>query len=626
MTFYSNYHFQLVSVIEDWYDFLYFEFNGLSSLFSWLPVVQLLFVAFFVLILTIFLPIGAQLSQIIYRVLASSLFIVLLGSVYDVVPRFSKKVTNFIWAENETIGVPYFADKLHEHDLGLFKSIDILLEFYSPESSFKTLNGGYILADPLFSHFFLLFSLSIATLFLYSISSGRSVWPSGEVEFPILVLLLVSTSLALLHVERLIDLVILLEIATLGTYVLVGYERINRFSALAGIQYLIIGTLPSAALILAVALIYKGWGGLTFHELDLLTSASEAAVKLPLDSYGLKVYDPKYQFTIVPAWAHIEKDLFERIGIFNYLGTDKTILISLPSDYTTSSSNFFAPSSYSYLSVLAAILVRFNLFFKLTAAPFHFWAPSVYGNAPLASVTFVSILSKAFVLAIRVKLIWTFFHLIRLVRVPLLLLVAVLSVFGGTIGAMVEQYTKRFYVYSSMGHVGFMLAGISFLYLSGLGAQFHYLAIYILTSYAMWFFLMVLGPSATHLVHFSRLKEYPQLGIFLTFLLFSISGLPPLAGFYVKLDIFITLLESSRFYTAYFLYFFSVVSFFYYLRLIKIFFFDGNEIDTQSTWEVLKPKPILWLLAFLTLTILLYGIFVERSLLLSQIEILSSLV
>ena len=613
-------------ILADWYDFFYFELKNLALPFSWLPVVQLLFVACFILRITIFLPSGPHLSQIIYRVIASSLFRIILTSVYDVVPRFLKKISNFLWIESKGIGIPHFETNLHEYDQSLFKSIGLETQAFTSETAFGALNGEYMLSDPLYSHFFLLFSLVLASVFIYSISHGRSVWPTGEVEFPILTLLLVSTSLALLHVERLIDLVRLLEIATLGTYVLVGYERNNRFSALAGVQYLIIGTLPSAALILAVALIYKSWGGLTFHELDLLANVSDAEPNLPLTTYNLSVYDPKYQFALVPWWLEdCSQIIFEEENFIGLLKSDKSRIVSLPDFWHYANLAALNSSAYTYISVLAALLVRFNLFFKLTAAPFQFWAPSVYGNAPLASVTFVSILSKVFVLAIRVKLLWTFFHAIRLVVVPLLLIVAVLSVFAGTLGALIEQNTKRFYVYSSRGHVGFILAGVSFLYLSGIGAQFHYLAIYILTSYARWFFLLVLGPSATHLVHLSRLKDYPQLGMFLTFLLFSISGLPPLAGFYVKLDIFIVLLESSRFYTAYALYFLSVVSFFYYLRLIKIFFFDNNN-STVTSWEVLKPKPVLWLLCTLTLTILLYGIFVERSLLLAQIEILSALI
>jgi len=605
-----------VASLTDNHDFFYFELKNLALVFSWLPIIQILFAAFFILIIAVFLPISAQLSRLIYRVTSFSLFIVFLTSVYDVVPRFVKNISHFLSVGFQN-GLPSFESSLHEYDQETFGLRDLEFKTFTLESTYNELNGSLTLADPLYSHFFLFFGLAVVLLFVYSISHGRSVWPLGEVEFPILVLLLSATSLALLHVERLIDLVRLLEIATLGTYVLVGYERINRFSALAAVQYLIIGTRPSAALILAVALIYQGWGGFTFHELDLLTATANSALQLPIEFYNLSTFDPAYINVVIP-------DQMAELGVQTAKKTS-SLVFNAPQHFDYNYLQTPELTSYEYIPVLASILVIFNLLFKLTAAPFHFWAPSVYGNAPLAAVTFVSILSKVFVLALIAKLLWTFFHAVQLVVIPLLLLVAVLSVFGGTLGAMIEQRVKRFYVYSSRGHVGFRLAGISFLYLSGLSAQFHYLAIYILTSYAMWFFLMILGPSATHLVHFSRLKDYPELGIFLTFLLFSRSGLPPLAGFYVKLDIFRTLLEGSRFYTAYALYFLSVVSFFYYLRLIKIFFFDSISVSLDSEWDIVKPKSLLWLLSFLTLTILLYGIFVERSLLLTQREALSAL-
>lgn len=608
--------------LDDTHDFYYVELKKLATVFSWLPVIQILFVAFFILIRAVFRPTSAQLSRLIYRVTSFSLFIILLTSVYDVVPRFVKTRSYFVWGPKN---VKYFESYLREYQQSICAEHGLPHDPFAPDAAYSELNASYTLADPLYSHFFLFFGLRVVLLFVYSISHGRSVWPLAEVEFPILVLLLSATSLALLHVERLIDLVRLLEIATLGTYVLVGYERINRFSALAAVQYLIIGTLPSAALILAVALIYQGWGGFTFHELDLLVSTAASIPELPVEPYITKSYDPAFVNSASTALEYSQyNSSINKLITTSYFVIAQDIAPIIPYGVLGSDIGPLT-QAYEYIPVLAAILVRFNLLFKLTAAPFHFWAPSVYGNAPLASVTFVSILSKVFVLALVAKLFWTFFHSLQLVLVPLLFLVAILSAFAGTLGAIIEQRTKRFYVYSSMGHVGFMLAGVSFLYLSGLSAQFHYLAIYILTSYARWFFLLILGPSATHLVHFSRLKDYPELGMFLTFLLFSRSGLPPLAGFYVKLDIFITLLEGSRFYTAYALYFLSVVSFFYYLRLIKIFFFDSNEIALSSDWVVVKPKSLLWLLSFLTLGILLYGIFVERSLLLTQREFLSAL-
>lgn len=612
--FYNNY-WDYLRTVESYYN----ELKDLATIFSWLPLIQIRFLALFVLALAVFLPAGPELSRRVLRTLGASLFRIFLISVYDVVPRFAKPGYFIKWTQFKHT---YLGEDIIQtngrHLLGGDEIINTpVTEGYVWE--IPGLTDHFILADPLYSHLFLGFAILVINLLIFSISEGRSVWPSGEIEFPLLVLLLGGASIAILHVDRLIDLVRLLEIATLGIYVLVGYERTNRFSALAAVQYFILGTIPSAALILSVALIYQAWGGLTFHELERLTSTAGVELPTPALAYttgGHNAVDLTHPKLLIPS-------LFEDLSVQKSKEFSFAINFS-PRD----SANFrqqFSSTNYSYLPRLATCLIFFNLLFKLTAAPFHFWAPSVYGNAPLATVTFVSILSKAFVLAIRAKLLWTFFFRIRLLAVPLLLIVSILSAFGGILGAMVEQRAKRFYVYSSRGHVGFRLAGLSFLYLSGLGAQFHYLAVYIVTSYAIWFFLRVLGPSATHLVHFARLKQYPELGIFLTFLLFSISGLPPLAGFYAKLDVFIALLESSHFFIAYLLYFFSVASFFYYLRLIKIFFFDSNARMADEKWETFAPKPLLWLLSFLTLAILLYGIFVERPLLLSQREALASL-
>lgn len=226
----------------------------------------------------------------------------------------------------------------------------------------------------------------------------------------------------------------------------------------------------------------------------------------------------------------------------------------------------------------ALFFLFFNLLFKLTAAPFHVWAPSVYGKAPLASVTFLSIYSKTRVLFLLFKLLTTFLHSFSFFTLIFLIFCGVLSIFVGRVGAFSEKLIKRFFVYSSRGHVGFRLIGLSLTTLEGASSRFHYLAVYILSSFVRWFLLLTMSRSKTHLSHFAELKNTdPFLALIFAFLVFSMSGIPPLGGFFIKLDVLGALLDTSHFFTNYILFFFTVASFFYYLRVIKILFFDAQD-------------------------------------------------
>jgi NADH:ubiquinone oxidoreductase subunit 2 (subunit N) len=109
----------------------------------------------------------------------------------------------------------------------------------------------------------------------------------------------------------------------------------------------------------------------------------------------------------------------------------------------------------------------------------------VYGKAPIASVTFLSIFSKAMVFFFIFKLIFTVFYPFRGILTPLFLFCSVITVLFGMIGAFSEKVIKRFFVYSSMGHVGFMLIGLGLSSLEGASATFHYLPVYILSSFLM---------------------------------------------------------------------------------------------------------------------------------------------
>ena len=273
--------------------------------------------------------------------------------------------------------------------------------------------------------------------------------------------------------------------------------------------------------------------------------------------------------------------------------------------------SFFFELNYDniFLSTyLVIIFLLINLSFKITAAPFHFWAPSVYGGSPLPTITFLSVFSKLTIIFLFINLFLSVFEHLKFIWQPILFFLGVLSIIISIIGAFSEKVFKRFFIYSSIGHVGFMVLGIGVLNYSGIQGAIDYLILYIISSFIVWFIVMHLTKKTTHLISFKGLSfNYPTLSLILVIALFSISGLPPMGGFFVKFEIFYSLINSSQYFIAYVLFILTVFSFFYYLRLIKIIYFEENKtIKKNKNLNDIKLRLISILIFVLPLYILLF--------------------
>lgn len=249
-------------------------------------------------------------------------------------------------------------------------------------------------------------------------------------------------------------------------------------------------------------------------------------------------------------------------------------------NYIQESIYYTNSSLYIYLTL---IFILVNLCFKLTAAPFHVWAPSVYGGSPLATLTFLSIFSKLTIIFFTMWLFLNTLDSLKNIWQPVILIISFLSVICSILGAFSEKIFKRFFVYSSIGHVGFMLIGIAVLNLDGIKGTIDYLILYIISSFLIWFILLHLSKKTTMLVNLKGLSfNQPMLSLIFSITIFSLSGIPPFGGFFVKYEIFYSMINSSLFYFAYILLLLTVVSFFYYLRLIKIIFFEQNKTFVKN--------------------------------------------
>ena len=470
---------------------------------------------------------------------------------------------------------------------------------------------------------FVVYSTIIIMIFFYGIAE-RFFFSKRQIrEFALLVLSIHIGGLFVLHQNIFRDLLISLERVTLASYVLVTFERYNRFSTYAGIQYFIIGSFPTVRIIIGFSLLYQQTGSFVIQDIDLFfNNINPQYISIELNTRS-SIFNNQLNF--------YEKNIFMNTNIWYYIKENQFFISNNMFIYIESIVSKINP--ITSIALIGLIFILFNLLFKLTAAPFHLWAPSIYGKAPIVTTTYLSIYSKIRIFFFLFKIRTTFFHAFSSITFNFILFCGIFSVFIGRIGAFTEKLIKRFFVFSSRGHVGFRLASISLSTIEGYSARFNYLIIYALSSFLRWFLLLTRGRDKHHLIHFVILKkEEPLLALIFAFLIFSRSGIPPLGGFFIKLDMLAVLLDNSHYLVNYILFFFTVSSFFYYLRIIKIIFFDDkfytNNINNfnNNTYiynEIPKYIGRLFIRIFIFIILRFYLFIIQKPILIAQIDLIS---
>jgi len=228
--------------------------------------------------------------------------------------------------------------------------------------------------------------------------------------------------------------------------------------------------------------------------------------------------------------------------------------------------------------VIGMVFVLAGLAFKVSAVPFHMWTPDVYEGAPTPVTTFFTIAPKvaAFALFMRV-LIGPFGPLIADWQ-QIIWLVAVASMALGALAAIWQSNIKRLLAYSSIGHVGYALVGLGAGTESGVRGVLVYLAIYIAMSAGAWCCVLVMRRGNRMVEGIDELaglsRTQPAVALAMALLMFSMAGIPPLAGFFAKLYVFMAAVEAGLYALAVIGVLASVISAYYYLRIIKLMYFD----------------------------------------------------
>lgn len=329
-----------------------------------------------------------------------------------------------------------------------------------------------------------------------------------------------------------------IEIQSICLYGLVALNKGSGYGSEAGIKFFILGAFSSGILIYGISLIYGSIGSTNLFSLYSV----------------LLTIKPEISF------------------------------MTLLSECASTSFCF------NLKLILGILLLFIGLLFKITAVPFHMWAPDVYEGAPITVIIFLATVPKIAVFFYIAKLTGYFLISVPYLWEPLFISSGILSVIIGTLMAVRQYKVKRFIAYSSITHMGYILLCLSSGTFNGLTFSLIYLVVYIFTILNMWGILLVIENNYGHKLE--SLSDWggifhtnKTLGLHLGVTLFSLGGLPPFAGFFSKYFLLKSMLNSDMYIIVLLLIIFSLLSIYYYVNIIKIVFFDS-----KAKFPVIKEK------------------------------------
>ena len=279
----------------------------------------------------------------------------------------------------------------------------------------------------------------------------------------------------------------------------------------------------------------------------------------------------------------------------------------------TGSTNFNIISENLYEfnvgAVFGIVFILAGLSFKISAVPFHMWAPDVYEGSPTSVTLLFSVVPKIAALTIFIRFLYIPFINVIDQWQAILIFISISSMIFGAVAAIGQKNIKRLMAYSSIGHMGYILAGLTTGTNEGIQSSIIYLSIYIFMNIGIFSCIFMMKRENIFYENIEDLsglsKNHPIIAICMLLLLFSLAGIPPLAGFFAKFYIFMAVLKSEMYFLAIIGLSTTVISAYYYLRIIKIMYFDEatKPFDIQYSYGI---KFTLFLTTIVTLFYFLY--------------------
>jgi NADH-quinone oxidoreductase subunit N len=231
--------------------------------------------------------------------------------------------------------------------------------------------------------------------------------------------------------------------------------------------------------------------------------------------------------------------------------------------------------------IIGIVFVCSGIAFKVSAVPFHMWTPDVYEGAPTPVTAFFALAPKVAAIALAVRFLIVGFGDIAFDWQQIIIFLSIASMVFAAFAAIAQKNIKRLMAYSSIGHVGYALIGLACGTPQGISSLVIYLSIYLIMNIGVFSFILSMKNKGEYYENISDLsglyKTHPYYSVIITILMFSLAGIPPLAGFFGKFYIFIAAIESNLLLLAIVGILASVIGAFYYLRIIKVIYFDESK-------------------------------------------------
>ncbi len=241
-------------------------------------------------------------------------------------------------------------------------------------------------------------------------------------------------------------------------------------------------------------------------------------------------------------------------------------------------------------ALIGMVFILAGLAFKVSAVPFHMWTPDVYEGAPTSVTAFFALVPKLAALGLIARLVFEPFYPLQDDWVQIIWILSAASMLVGAFAGLRQDNIKRLLAYSSIGNMGYALMGLAAGTMAGLSGLIFYMAVYMIMTAGTFAVILSMRRQDVNLEKISDLaglsQHMPKLAYILAILMFSMSGIPPLAGFFGKFVIFQSVMESHLYVLAVIGVLTSVVSAYYYLRVIKVMFFDtpAEPYDGHISW------------------------------------------
>lgn len=378
-------------------------------------------------------------------------------------------------------------------------------------------------------------SIAIISIFCFLMIQGYlNVQKINYFEYIILILFALLGIFFICSSNDLITAYLAIELQSLSFYTMASFKKDSAFSVDAGLKYFILGAFSSSLFLFGSSILYGVSGTTNFEDLKNLFFLLYSE------------YDSIYKFS---SYTFIKSIIIDG-GLIQF--------------------------------ALAFIFV--SLLFKLAIAPFHLWSLDVYEGSPSSSTVFFAVIPKLAIFVLCIRIFYSSFFDYAINWRYYIVIIAMFTILTGSFAGLEQKKLKSLLAYSSISHMGYTLIAFSTGTFEGLQMLFCYIFLYMIASLCIWSIFLMLQLKSKYtkkqnkdLADLNLLsKSNNILALCFSTVLLSIAGLPPMIGFLVKIGIFLVSIEATMYFVAVFSILCSVISTFYYIRIIKIMYFENS--------------------------------------------------